>query len=51
MHLLITGATGYIGSAVTARLAAAGHQLTALGCFLATPRGVVRLDGDEAEAA
>lgn len=27
------------------------HQLTALGCFLATPRGVVRLDGDEAEAA
>lgn len=30
MHLLITGATGYIGSAVTAQLAAAGHQLTAL---------------------
>ena len=30
MHLFVTGATGYIGSAVAARLAEAGHELSVL---------------------
>ncbi len=31
MKILITGGTGFVGSALTARLLTAGHEVTAIG--------------------
>lgn len=51
MHVLVTGATGFIGAAVVRRLRSAGHDVTALvrdaGRAAATaPPGVVLHEGD-----
>ncbi|MFD7319775.1 SgcJ/EcaC family oxidoreductase [Streptomyces sp. NPDC059875] len=54
MKVLLTGATGYIGSAVTDHLAAAGHQVVALtrGAEPQPGRGWhAQLVGDTADAA
>ena len=42
MHVLITGGTGFIGSALTAALLAAEHEVTVLTRQLLEPRGALR---------
>ena len=51
MRIFLTGATGYIGSAVLDALLRAGHQVTALvrtpqAADALSPRGVVPVLGD-----
>ncbi len=48
MNVLVLGATGYIGSAVVARLSAAGHRVTALSRSTSAPGlpGVTAVRGD-----
>jgi uncharacterized protein (TIGR01777 family) len=42
MHVLITGGTGFIGSALTAELLAADHEVTVLTRQFLEPRGALR---------
>lgn len=56
MKILLTGATGYIGGAVAARLVAAGHHVTGLvrsenGAVALRERGIAPLRGELADRA
>ena len=56
MKLLVTGGAGYVGSACTAHLLAAGHEVTVLddlstGHRDAVPAGAAFVEGDVASAA
>jgi len=51
MNILITGASGYIGSRVAASLAGAGHQVTAQRRPGGSATGYPSAEGDPADPA